>query len=232
MANKTIYGCVNRSTGAIKFAGEACDSGDYIGCIVRSGDHAGQVAISVVEANCDDTYYGCIDRDTGQFAVSIPNDCCELGNCCNESTGACAQTTQANCPYTWLGVDVSCFPVCYCLAHPELCWDNCDTCGYNRVPKVITLSLSGTYLGRWDGSGVLEGGGCEAIYSGIYYGAEGRENTAGINIGEEETIIVAVYDRSYHEWCFIGHTGGCAFTGGADNEKGGPSCNTGGSASW
>jgi hypothetical protein len=85
MANITINGCVNRATGEVIFEGAACDSGNYIGCIVRSGEHAGQVAIIVNEASCEDTYYGCIDRSTGQFKVEIPDNCCAVG--CANCTG-------------------------------------------------------------------------------------------------------------------------------------------------
>lgn len=84
MANKKIYGCYNSSTGAITFAGEACDSGDYAGCFVTSGEHAGQIAVTVKEYSCDDIYYGCIDPTTGNFEVEIPDDCCaEFGEDCN-----------------------------------------------------------------------------------------------------------------------------------------------------
>lgn len=84
MANKTIYGCVNRATGAITFQGEACDSGDYTGCIERTGIHAGQVKVVINEVNCDDTYYGCVNRTTGKFQVIIPDDCCYgYGNDCS-----------------------------------------------------------------------------------------------------------------------------------------------------
>lgn len=76
MANKTIYGCVNRATGAITFADEACDGSDYSGCIVRTGVHTGQVAITISEYNCSDTYYGCVNRTTGQFQIEVPSDCC------------------------------------------------------------------------------------------------------------------------------------------------------------
>ena len=89
MANKIIYGCVDWATGQIKFAGEACDSGDYIGCVEWTGIHAGQVAITLSEVNCTDTYYGCVDWVTGKFQVSIPDDCCA------QSCTYCEQT-----PYT------------------------------------------------------------------------------------------------------------------------------------
>lgn len=77
MANKTIHGCFNTNTGVVTFEGEACDSGDYIGCYVADGGiHDGQIAVVVSEANCDDTYYACFEPTTGQFSLSIPDDCC------------------------------------------------------------------------------------------------------------------------------------------------------------
>lgn len=100
MANKTIYGCVNRTTGAITFAGEACDSGNYTGCIVRSGDHAGQVAVTINEANCDDTYYGCINRSTGEFQLVIPDDCCEICGGCHY--GIDVTSNGIGCATPWI----------------------------------------------------------------------------------------------------------------------------------
>jgi len=76
MADQTIYGCYNSSTGAVTFAGAACDSGDYTGCYVASGEHAGQIAVPVSEESCNDTYYGCLNFATGQFQLVIPDNCC------------------------------------------------------------------------------------------------------------------------------------------------------------
>lgn len=84
MANKTISGCVDRFTGEITFIGEACDEGDYTGCIERTGVHAGQVAVTIDEENCDDTYYGCVNRATGEFDVPIPDDCCPEPGLCSD----------------------------------------------------------------------------------------------------------------------------------------------------
>ena len=89
MANKTIYGCYN--SGAVTFAGEACDSGDYTGCYVASGEHAGQIAVTISEYNCDDTYYGCINTSTGKFQLVIPDDCCNIGEACSH----CSETPFA-----------------------------------------------------------------------------------------------------------------------------------------
>ena len=70
----TVYGCVNRSTGQIEF--DVCDTGDFKGCIERTGEHAGQVKVIISGTGCDDTYYGCINRGTGKFQVIVPDDCC------------------------------------------------------------------------------------------------------------------------------------------------------------
>lgn len=80
MASRTICGCVNRTTGAITFEGEACNSSDYTGCIERTGEHAGQVKVVIDDSQCDDTYYGCVDRATGQFRLEIPY-CCYGDDC-------------------------------------------------------------------------------------------------------------------------------------------------------
>ena len=83
MANKTIYGCFNTSTGVVTFVGEACNAGDYVGCYTATGEHAGQIAVVVSEASCADTYYACFNPTTGQFQLIIPDDCCiEYGNNC------------------------------------------------------------------------------------------------------------------------------------------------------
>ena len=76
MANKTIYGCINTSTGVITFEGEACDSGNYTGCIETSGVKEGMIKVIISETTCDDTYYGCINTTTGKFQLTIPDDCC------------------------------------------------------------------------------------------------------------------------------------------------------------
>ncbi len=82
MANKTIYGCVDVSTGVITFAGEACDGGDYTGCLEATGD--GRIVVAISEASCNDTYYGCINSSTGAFQLIIPDDCCiEYGIDCD-----------------------------------------------------------------------------------------------------------------------------------------------------
>jgi len=84
MANKTITGHIEEVEGKWKvvFDGEACDSGDYTGKMVWTGVHAGQVAVTVDELNCDDIYYGDIpDECPWTFEVEIPDNCCGLSNC-------------------------------------------------------------------------------------------------------------------------------------------------------
>jgi len=103
MANKTIYGCYNSSTKAITFEGEACDSGDYTGCYVASGEHAGQIAVTISEVNCNDTYYGCINSSTGAFQVIMPDSCCVEfadSDCCCFQDPAPAQWSSTT-TYVW-----------------------------------------------------------------------------------------------------------------------------------
>lgn len=76
MANETITGCV-KEDGSIEFFQDPdCI---YSGCLVKSGVHAEQVAVTVNMAVCDDTYYGCVDKATGEFQVSVPEECCDWG---------------------------------------------------------------------------------------------------------------------------------------------------------
>lgn len=76
MADETITGCVNFTTGQIEFfQSPGCN---YNGCMIWDGVHAGQVSI-VDPGICEDTYYGCVDFSTGEFAISIPDNCCLLG---------------------------------------------------------------------------------------------------------------------------------------------------------
>lgn len=102
----TIYGCVNRTTGVVTFEGDACDSGDYTGCIERSGEHAGQVKVVIDDTACDDTYYGCVDRGTGKFELIIPACCCP--------------NTALDCTLVFSGVN-ECDP---CMEHggDDYCW--------------------------------------------------------------------------------------------------------------
>jgi len=82
MANKTVYGCVDWATGKIKFETNfSCigASGMVEGCINWTGDHAGQVEVTISDADnpdCNDTYYACIDWSTGKFQFQMPDECC------------------------------------------------------------------------------------------------------------------------------------------------------------
>ncbi len=71
MANQTIFGCVNLSTGEVIF--ESCDSEDYTACVNLT---TGQVEVTILDGSCDDTYNGCINFATGKFQLIIPDDCC------------------------------------------------------------------------------------------------------------------------------------------------------------
>jgi hypothetical protein len=82
----TVYGCVAFPAGTITFENlETCLA--QSACIVFTGDHAGQVALTLSGADdpaCNDTFYGCVNFTTGKFQVEIPTDCCkEYGNDCS-----------------------------------------------------------------------------------------------------------------------------------------------------
>jgi len=80
MANKTIYGCYNSSTGAVNFVmGNYCYSCPFTGCYVASGEHEGQIAVTVAKTDCNDTYYGCLNTSTGNFQLVVPEECCPIG---------------------------------------------------------------------------------------------------------------------------------------------------------
>lgn len=53
---------------------------EYCAVPVWTGEHAGQVALTLSDAtnqDCNDTFYGCVDFATGKFEVLIPDNCCE-----------------------------------------------------------------------------------------------------------------------------------------------------------
>ncbi|KKM21303.1 hypothetical protein LCGC14_1636760 [marine sediment metagenome] len=109
MANKTIYGCIEPSTGVVTFEGEACDSGDYTGCYVAAaGAHQGQIAVTISELYCADTYYACFNSTTGKFQLIIPDDCCGISSECEHCTGY---------QPAWIDVTLTGLTNCSCAAN-------------------------------------------------------------------------------------------------------------------
>lgn len=81
-----ICGHYNRTTGEITFTGAACTGGNYCGEYVRTGAHAGQIEVTVDDFNINDVFYGCFDRDTGNFSVLIPDTYCSCLLCGEHNT--------------------------------------------------------------------------------------------------------------------------------------------------
>lgn len=114
MANQTLTGCVKFPSGQVIFDQDDCE---YTGCMIWSGTHAGQVAVTILTDKCDDTYYGCVNFPGGTFSVVVPDNCCvELGidcaNCTiNETpkfiTLELADFTQAPCTSLGIGPNQS-----------------------------------------------------------------------------------------------------------------------------
>jgi hypothetical protein len=75
----TVHGCVNWPSGEITYLNlETCLAQES--CVHFKGIHAGQVALSlsgaIVNEDCNDTFYGCVNWSTGKFQVEIPEGCC------------------------------------------------------------------------------------------------------------------------------------------------------------
>jgi hypothetical protein len=91
MGTKVIAGCFNKANGKVTFADEACDgTTDYEGCFVASGVHAGQIQVTIIDEQCNDTYWGCLDPTNSppSFEVTIPDDCCIVaGDDCEHCDG-------------------------------------------------------------------------------------------------------------------------------------------------
>ena len=127
----TVYGCVSYA-GAITFENlEACLVQEA--CVVVSGEHAGQVALTLSDANnnddCNDTFYGCVNWSTRKFQVIIPDDCCVVGDDCEYCTPG---ETPASIQVTIAGVLVCC---------PDCCSYNHERCSRNA-----TLDIDGVYV--------------------------------------------------------------------------------------
>lgn len=86
----TLTGCVDFPSGEVSIDDNVCH---WKGCMIFSGIHAGQVALSPGTAKCPDTYYGCVDFATGTFEVIVPESCCPCRTigCCG--CWGCENTT-------------------------------------------------------------------------------------------------------------------------------------------
>jgi len=133
----TVYGCVN-TDGSITFENlEACLVQEA--CRVTSGEHAGQVALTLSEADdedCNDTFYGCYNNTTGKFQVVIPENCCMIPAEC--------QWCEEYQPLA-LTVVLSAF-------------NNIDCCWYPPAARAckdfgVASTVNGSYVLNWRGPG-------------------------------------------------------------------------------
>lgn len=165
-----LTGCIHFNTGQISFTQDPdCI---YTGCLVTTGLHAGQIAVTVNTPYCDDIYYGCVDWSTGQFKVNVPSDCCEQFPYEVCPCAACAETggqhNSISVSYTGSGFDV-----CWCPSYQnchenigldqafsgstvcQLYMDECspaqgDCCiyvGEDELPASVTANTSAPPLG-------------------------------------------------------------------------------------
>lgn len=93
----TLTGCVDFVTGKIIFEDDICQ---WQACMIFSGIHAGQVALTPNISVCPDTYYGCVDFQTRTFSIVVPESCCAV-HCDTCSLG----TTPATITIKFSGIE-------------------------------------------------------------------------------------------------------------------------------
>ena len=82
MATHTVYGCYIASTGQFEFNDTVCAEATITGCLVKEGDHAGQIEITHDYDGCETQYYACYDPATGKFKFEADDGCCECESGC------------------------------------------------------------------------------------------------------------------------------------------------------
>lgn len=150
--SRTIHGKIDWDDGGKpKFGDPPCDTRieciaeDIVSCIRWTGEHAGQVEVTISAAEleeCNDTYYGCIDWGTGKFQIIIPDDCCFCA-CANSGESICPGTTPTKFIITFTDV-LNCNDTPMSDLNGEHCLDIQSNCSYSSMPnpcwnKYITL---------------------------------------------------------------------------------------------
>lgn len=93
MANITLTGCLNPSTGKVDFDLDTPCGVDvtkmFYGCLeTTAGVNFGKIKVVTTgnsDDTCDGTYYGCVNWTTGKFSIDVPEECCTeyiAGNNC------------------------------------------------------------------------------------------------------------------------------------------------------
>ncbi len=122
MADETITGCFNPETGRVVFTQESLISGSPdclygITCYVADDSiHNGQIALTMDTPNCEDTYYGCFDPVSGEFEVTIPDNCCVTSG-----GGGCGMTCEGQTPPDWIMARISGSAACGCHLDANQC---------------------------------------------------------------------------------------------------------------
>ena len=157
----TIYGCVD-TEGNIVFGLSSVSCLAQSACLITSGDHAGQVSLTLTEAayneECNDTFYACVNPTTGKFIALIPDDCCSACNTYSPwdssitypigwkvlYTGVCYESLQnanlnhqpSTSPTWWGSIPCSC---------PAEYGDDSELCcfGAGKTPKYLCITFSG-----------------------------------------------------------------------------------------
>ena len=156
MADMTITGCVNWTTGKPEFDmdDECTYSGPtFYGCIEWTGANAGKVKVVITgkATACNGTYYGCVDWTTGKFEIDLPEECC--------SGEPCTSCGTADTPL-FIQLSFSGYTKCYsCFSGysftvlgdlPTIVIEQSSACQWNSV---FDWTYAGTSWGNSDCTG-------------------------------------------------------------------------------
>lgn len=139
MANITLTGCFDISTGKAKFdLGPACTPDPnkiFYGCLEVSGANAGKIKVVTTgnsDSTCDGTYYGCVNWTTGKFSVDVPEECCTVYGSGDDCKYCTADETPKFIKITFSGVTANIGECCIDLS--------------NTFYKNTSSGLSGSFI--------------------------------------------------------------------------------------
>jgi len=123
MSTHTVHGCYIASTGKFEFDDTAagCEGTTITGCLVKSGEHEGQVEITHDYAGCETQYYACLDPATGKFQFEADDGCCEEevveATCC----GTDCETAPSSIKAVFAGMTNCGSSYVYCVEETSNC---------------------------------------------------------------------------------------------------------------
>lgn len=139
MSTHTIYGCVV-ADGSVEFSDSesGCDEATITGCLLSTGEHAGEVQITHDYPGCSTQYYACHDPTTGKFSVDIDDGCCRemvASGCCQYD----CETVSKYCSLIFSGIEACNSGDCPSTG----CWGEENGCPWD------VTDCNGTWICEW-----------------------------------------------------------------------------------